>query len=98
MAFFSFGKNRNVSTKRMQRWLADHRLDKVVDVLSTGNTASIIRAIEVLRDTNMASVKRELIALANHKNAEVSQKAREVLELMGLTAEERQQLQTPNSK
>lgn len=98
MAFLFFGSNRNVSAKKLKKWLDDGRLDKVVEVLTTGSKKTVIHAIETLREINMANVKRELITLAAHKDADISKKAMEVLEQMGLTTEERNGLGTSSSE
>jgi len=89
MGLFFWQKNRNVSAKKLKKMLQKNQLDQVVELLTTGNKATILRAIDALQDDNNIAVKRGLIALANHADAEIAAKARLTLDHMGLTTEER---------
>ena len=82
-------KNRKVSVKQMQKWIDTKRMEKVVDLLQSGNYDTRMKAIEILATVNLIQVKNALLDCLDDKVRGVALKAAESIEIMGATPEER---------
>jgi HEAT repeat protein len=94
---FRFGK-KEITEKQLREWQAKYRVEKIVEVLHTGDTISRLRAMDVLEEINMTQVKRELIKCLDDENKDISLKAAQALENMGVTPEERKLVEAIRQK
>lgn len=92
MALFKKTSNREVSLSKMKKWSEKQQLSKVVVLLEQGNKETKLRTIAFLSSINMINVKRELLKCLAFEDKEIALKTVESLEYMGVTPEEREQV------
>ena len=81
--------NRSVSADKIEGWIKSRQPEKVVELLQTGDVETRLQAVESLAHENMANIKRELIIALQDPEKEVALKVAETLYKMGVTAEEK---------
>lgn len=87
--FFKKKNNRSVSAKKMKAWADKQQLEKVVELLESGNKETKTLAVKFLSEINMANVKRELVKALQDSDKEIALLVAEKLEYMGVNPDER---------
>ena len=87
-------KNRKVSVKQMHKWIDSKRMEKVVDLLQTGNYDTRMKAIEILATVNLIQVKNALLECLDDQVRGVALKAAESIEIMGATPDEKARIRS----
>ncbi len=77
----------------MQGWINNRQPEKVVELLQSGDVETRLQAVACLAHENMANIKRELILALQDPEKEVALKVAETLEKMGVTAEEKVEIE-----
>jgi len=91
--FFRKKKDRAVSVKKMKAWLDKQELEKVAELLQTGDVETRMNAVKFLSTINMANVKRELVKALQDPVEGVALLVAEKLEYMGVTPDERAEIE-----
>ena len=76
----------------MQKWIDTQRMEKVVDLLQTGNYETRMKAIELLAKVNLIQVKNALLVCLDDTVRGVALQASNSIEKMGATPEEKQRI------
>lgn len=76
----------------MQKWIDTKRIEKVVDLLQTGNYDTRMNAIELLAKVNLIQVKNALLECLEDAVRGVALQAADSIEKMGATPEEKERI------
>ena len=76
----------------MQKWIDTKRMEKVVDLLQSGNYDTRMTAIELLATVNLIQVKNALLICLDDDVRGVALQAADSIEKMGATPEEKKRI------